>query len=792
MAMAEPLDAPMTDSGDIDVSMFSGGMATADSWLSAEASMGDVAFSSETATFDYVQEDIEIEMLDDDEPITEYDMADDGDTYHELQDVEVHDASRAATPPMVESRELADDAPPEDVEFMHIPSSDGDIHTSLYPQHPPEVDASPSVTQPHIVSTASPDHSSLPLQSESLERQQEVAVSADSTGTEVQSSTAHPPEQAQRSPTLHAADSADTHRVERPADEVEIVVHPDADNASSREIVESTTDQAEAGRHVNIDDHCGTNDTQADADEGTDGLATEGGDPHEISEGVYIDPPPAVLVTLPPTAELTECCLFNHPAVPSPPLSSVFDALRHQDCVLNIPGSAEAEFILDAYELQLAISEDNVYAHEVTLHELNVIHDGSDLQGPLRLKLKMNSPRFVTRYHHLRDQISRLNLSEGDEYHLEVVVEHTSYDGTAQEADAGVQHPLDDNVASEAAHEDIEEVQEDLEPGIPGSQHQEPRDKGEVQQPEDSVGEPYQFNDDDDESAGVHGDPEEAEAYASNAVEEHVVEGDHLDDGAVSGAGDEEDHLDADDIHAQVDEGEGGDYFEHEQFPDDEDEFGEDLPEELGGQVADVSYTHPGVAEDDSEDLAANVQAAAIPSVSSEDVLEKLSAHSSTSGVDDEELPDNDRLLHNHGLNPHGSTDLFPEANSNNDETEDQYQRAETTSSGLLGATARPPSDLDDTLDVHEQATQESNTLPSDDEDGLLDDWDEHNVKAGKNTPDQLSTQEDAISRKSSTATLASKTSKRTYDEVELEDFDDSPSLPEAASSPDNKRLRTQ
>ena len=53
--------------------------------------------------------------------------------------------------------------------------------------------------------------------------------------------------------------------------------------------------------------------------------------------------------------------------------------------------------------------QDNIYAREVTLHELNVLHDGIDLSGPLRLRLSAN-PRFVTRYHALREQISQLSL----------------------------------------------------------------------------------------------------------------------------------------------------------------------------------------------------------------------------------------------------------------------------------------------------------------------------------------------------------------------------------------------
>lgn len=55
--------------------------------------------------------------------------------------------------------------------------------------------------------------------------------------------------------------------------------------------------------------------------------------------------------------------------------------------------------------------QDNAHTREVTLHDLNVLHDGSDLSGPLRLHLHAAVPRFIFRYHMLRDQIARLNLA---------------------------------------------------------------------------------------------------------------------------------------------------------------------------------------------------------------------------------------------------------------------------------------------------------------------------------------------------------------------------------------------
>jgi len=101
------------------------------------------------------------------------------------------------------------------------------------------------------------------------------------------------------------------------------------------------------------------------------------GDPHEISEGVYIDPPPPVLLSLSPGEHFT-FALFNKPAEwnsslnSSPidhlllhqlptlyyePLSSVFEALRHEEVIGSTFRLAEGELVLDAVDLQLSISE---------------------------------------------------------------------------------------------------------------------------------------------------------------------------------------------------------------------------------------------------------------------------------------------------------------------------------------------------------------------------------------------------------------------------------------------------
>jgi len=99
------------------------------------------------------------------------------------------------------------------------------------------------------------------------------------------------------------------------------------------------------------------------------------GDPHEISEGVYIDPPPPVLLSLasqehftfalfnkplewnPPRISTGQLLLHQLPTLYYEPLSSVFEALRHEEVVESTFPLAEGELVLDAIDLRLSINE---------------------------------------------------------------------------------------------------------------------------------------------------------------------------------------------------------------------------------------------------------------------------------------------------------------------------------------------------------------------------------------------------------------------------------------------------
>ncbi|KAJ4501788.1 hypothetical protein C8R41DRAFT_805843 [Lentinula lateritia] len=179
-------------------------------------------------------------------------------------------------------------------------------------------------------------------------------------------------------------------------------------------------------------------------------------DPHEISEGVYIDPPPAVLLSF-AFLDYPDVCLFNQPSQHDPssstteptscsvllsdqptlyyePLSTVFEALRNDNELSSIADLSQVELVLDAYDLELTISEDNIFARETSIHDLNVLHDGSNFSGPLHLRLQSVNPRFIIRYRILQEQVMRLNLADADEeYNAEELNESTLQETTEQE-----------------------------------------------------------------------------------------------------------------------------------------------------------------------------------------------------------------------------------------------------------------------------------------------------------------------------------------------------------------------
>ncbi|KAI0781106.1 hypothetical protein BD413DRAFT_502799 [Trametes elegans] len=815
--MADAFDAPMTDSGDIDVSMYPGGVVTTESWLPGEASMGDVAFSTETATFSYIQEGIEIDMLDDDEEaITEYEMADEGQPYDELQDVEVHDASRAPSiPPRIPSSGAA-------VPHATLPSEPTNTATVADPNpgaitHYPQV----SLDADALATTPATHEENATASAAAADAVQDPNTAAFVGNSHIASEGASDDHDLWKQPEHHTDETIHQHTDDAyPAPDEVSAIH--VEEAPSFDKVESTHDFPVA--------------TSSES-------AVDTGDPHEISEGVYIDPPPPVLLSLPDSAEPIEYCLFNQPlsgATLNPsgsaepglvreqlhlllhdrptlyyePLSAVFAALRLQDCIQNLAGSTEAELVLDAYELKLTVSEDNVHARDVTLHELNVLHDGSELQGPLRLQLKTVKPRFATRYQMLREQLTRLNVTadgedshhsvEASEPHPEDLGEHTSqaaegslsHEGPdpqnvtrlqGQESTTGLPddapEPTNIDYQQDAGASTEHDASKDYTDGAESLDAASQSDARSEEAISSSTAPPVR------EQSPVHASAELARATEGEERGEEPFSEDREDDGT--------DNLDVNAVHERTDAGEGGDYVDDEEFPDDEDEFGEDLPEELGRQTSDETYAHTGVAEDGLDESGyalddypdAQQEASSVTHGAPWDAHEAGSDVAPSGNVADDPPHDN-----SYDANTNAFTDPVENSNST-DDTEDAFVE-DPDAEGELDTAANETisAEVTNSKDLNEDdAAQESTTLSSEDEDGddrLIDDWDDDIISAAQ--PEHTVDQSEALSRKSSTTTLASRTSKRTYDEVELDDFDDETSLLDAATSPDNKRPRKQ
>jgi len=173
------------------------------------------------------------------------------------------------------------------------------------------------------------------------------------------------------------------------------------------------------------------------------------GDPHEVSDGIFIDPPPPVLLSLGDSQE--EYYLFNRPIHKSPaaddegpadntlflhdlptlyyePLAKVFQVLRSDSRLAQILDLSRGELVIDAYDLvdlvitevgcplttdescNLTFHQDNVYTNEVSFHDLNLLHDHADLAGPLRIRFGCNPLRFITRYRELKSKLEQFNL----------------------------------------------------------------------------------------------------------------------------------------------------------------------------------------------------------------------------------------------------------------------------------------------------------------------------------------------------------------------------------------------
>jgi hypothetical protein len=385
-------EAQMLDyTSDGDYAMHATGHAT--EWHSMEATMSD----DHVPTATEYSETIEIDMdRNDDDEITEYEMADGAEEYDrdevELVDVDFAESSRVASPitahHVVDVEELSgqlsfqraqSSAPlqlllspptqPESIPFPHVEPEVSEQAPTLSVDAMPSRDASP--LPPPIASAHEPFASSdqLSVSVEAAQSTKEPPVE-DRLGSPAESPPAAALQQVVESLTSLVETEVMSNNLE----------HGDTASILGQEVPSLRGEEVSAVPIPQPFDEA----AQAAGPENTSN-PDPNADPHEISDGVYIDPPPPVLLSISSAGRSLDCCLFNQPQSRSgsqspnahaskstapyvvlllsqrptlyyEPLNNVFEALR-QENLHGIEGFADAELILDAYELDLRISE---------------------------------------------------------------------------------------------------------------------------------------------------------------------------------------------------------------------------------------------------------------------------------------------------------------------------------------------------------------------------------------------------------------------------------------------------
>ena len=356
MAMTESFDAPMMDFLGEDIPMQT---SSSTSWIHPEATMDDDS--------NFNPNDVEIDMANYPQETFEYEMTDESppEQLTEVHDVEVVDVSQAHTPALIDTVvEDATSASPA------VPEHD------LLDTH----DRSPLESPPTLVvqvPSPTPQH---PQQSQDDELHRIAEAE-----TLEPSEWGQEPSVAPLSPQLHMV----TLSTESAA---ELVSAWDPDvpveqKAHSREPTPTPVEQLQPKTFHEEPAH-DFEDPQGEDDNPVPSHASSG-DPHEVSDGIFIDPPPPVILSLGDSEE--EYYLFNRPSHNSPsadnrevtddslflhdfptlyyePLAKVFQVLRSDDRLAQFFDLSRGELLIDAYDLvDLVISE---VCHPLTADEI--------------------------------------------------------------------------------------------------------------------------------------------------------------------------------------------------------------------------------------------------------------------------------------------------------------------------------------------------------------------------------------------------------------------------------------
>jgi hypothetical protein len=424
----DSFDAPMLDySGDMDVHMQTT-LSSPKPWIQPEAIMEEDVHTIHLPNpfpSHLPQQDVEIDMDDYYNENVEYEMAD-GEiavTDTELVDIDVYDATREEAASASAPASISHPAGPTDQDISkeptaYLPSESEGATTDHEPPisnlEPPLLkSAQPelltptplqaTVGQDHDIKPSGPSDAAVALQesappwaadtndphsngeaSTALERQtgSPRVTTTDGTSDDVTALPLDDSEQKREpesSPAVHESSTAVPQNVTPAATVGEGSYQAEVQDSESRNAVRIPDESYEGGVSGAALDSAEAGEPELPA---TEPHVTEedDADPHEISEGVYIEPPPPVLVELPSTSNHSVCSLFNAPSadtgvtVPNgeapyttllqnrptlyyETLNDFFDALREEEHIQSIIEFADGEMVIDAYDLQLIVSE---------------------------------------------------------------------------------------------------------------------------------------------------------------------------------------------------------------------------------------------------------------------------------------------------------------------------------------------------------------------------------------------------------------------------------------------------
>ena len=420
----DAFDAPMLDySGDMDVHMQTT-LSSPKPWIQTETIMEEDVnpiqlpnpFPShlpqqdveEIDMDDYYHENVEYEMADGEIAVADA----------ELVDIDVYDATREEAASA--SASISHTTGPTDQDISKKPTADrylpSESEVATTDHRPPISNLEPLrqsaeskfLTPNPLQATAGRDHDTEPSDpSDAAIALQESAppLAADTKDPHSNREASAAIERHTGSPRVTTADGASDNITVLPLDDSEQKRESEfspAEHESSASVPQNVTPGAtvEEGFHqaqiqdsVQVPDEGGIPGAALDSAEGgeLEHPATESheaeqddADPHEISEGVYIEPPPPVLIELPSSSNQPSCSLFNAPSnlpsadtganVPNAKasytvllqtrptlyyetLNDVFDALREEEHIQSITEFSDGEMVIDANDLQLIVSE---------------------------------------------------------------------------------------------------------------------------------------------------------------------------------------------------------------------------------------------------------------------------------------------------------------------------------------------------------------------------------------------------------------------------------------------------